>query len=360
MEGTRAIRGGAAPCGGGPPTDGLDIPTRGVGGGGTLANWLNILTHSRQTRRSSVGFTDSIVTGIEDEDLSFEHPHQQQMQQQTQMAMIRKPSEADLLRSRNVSFSEVMTPGGDGDLYFVNQFRRRVSVNTASGGGEGTGLTLEAASTSIQLTKDGMLRLEEVEVAKDRPAVVENSSQLTHARSFPTMESISEGLLMGQAEPAVAALTTTTTRLGQPPSAEKISDDDDSVFLIDFEAVQDGDRLKLKPQSRKFGISTLFDTHLAQNWFFRKNGHEQEEEDEEDHQQPNHHHHQPEGAPHIFTADADDGQHGHWDFGESRHSAADERGGGALGVGLLGRIQQAVADHPIRLREMNAWEPQGT
>jgi hypothetical protein len=36
----------------------------GGNGGGTFASWLNILTHNRHTRRSSVGFTDSIVTGI--------------------------------------------------------------------------------------------------------------------------------------------------------------------------------------------------------------------------------------------------------------------------------------------------------
>jgi hypothetical protein len=36
----------------------------GGGNGGTFASWLNILTHNRHTRRSSVGFTDSIVTGI--------------------------------------------------------------------------------------------------------------------------------------------------------------------------------------------------------------------------------------------------------------------------------------------------------
>ena len=46
----------------------------------------------------------------------------------------------------------------------------------------------------------------------------------------------------------------------------------ETLFLIDFEAVEDGDKMRLKPQSRKYGMSALFDTHLAQNWFFRQAG----------------------------------------------------------------------------------------
>ena len=69
MDGTRAIQGGMTAGGGGPPMDGLDIPTaaaggRKGGGGGTLATWLNMLTNHRHHRRESFGFTDSIITGI--------------------------------------------------------------------------------------------------------------------------------------------------------------------------------------------------------------------------------------------------------------------------------------------------------
>jgi hypothetical protein len=64
MEGTRAIQGGLSGGGHPSPGDGLDIPTGGGRGGGTLASWLNIFTHNRHHRRGSVGFTDSIVTGI--------------------------------------------------------------------------------------------------------------------------------------------------------------------------------------------------------------------------------------------------------------------------------------------------------
>jgi hypothetical protein len=31
-----------------------------------------------------------------------------------------------------------------------------------------------------------------------------------------------------------------------------------------------------------------------------------------------------------------------------------------VGGGILDRIQRVVADHPVRLREMNTWAPQGS
>jgi hypothetical protein len=55
------VSGGGVIVGGG---GGTGAGGGGGGGGGTFASWLNILTHNRHTRRSSVGFTDSIVTGI--------------------------------------------------------------------------------------------------------------------------------------------------------------------------------------------------------------------------------------------------------------------------------------------------------
>ncbi len=59
MSGGGGVGGSGAGGGGGVGGGGV-----GGGGGGTFASWLNILTHNRHTRRSSVGFTDSIVTGI--------------------------------------------------------------------------------------------------------------------------------------------------------------------------------------------------------------------------------------------------------------------------------------------------------
>jgi hypothetical protein len=52
--------------------------------------------------------------------------------------------------------------------------------------------------------------------------------------------------------------------------SEQRPEDSATLFLIDFEAVEDGNRLQLKPRSRKFAMSTLFDSHMAQNWFFRQ------------------------------------------------------------------------------------------
>ena len=87
-------------------------------------------------------------------------------------------------------------------------------------------------------------------------------------------------------------------------------------------------------------------------------GHEEEEEEQ---QHPDHH-----------VAIEDDDHHGHVDgvplpaSRDGQLAAAAARGdlkadirGPAVG-GLLGRIKQAVAEHPVRLREMNTWEPQGT
>jgi hypothetical protein len=59
-------------------------------------------------------------------------------------------------------------------------------------------------------------------------------------------------------------------REGQSLSAEQRPEDSATLFLIDFEAVEDGNRLQLKPRSRKFAVSTLFESHMAQNWFFRR------------------------------------------------------------------------------------------
>ena len=63
-----------------------------------------------------------------------------------------------------------------------------------------------------------------------------------------------------------------TQQQQQPLLADKMEEERETLFLIDFEAVEDGDKMRLKPQSRKYGMSTLFDTHLAQNWFFRQAG----------------------------------------------------------------------------------------
>jgi hypothetical protein len=59
-------------------------------------------------------------------------------------------------------------------------------------------------------------------------------------------------------------------REGQTVPVEQRPEDSATLFLIDFEAVEDGNRLQLKSRSRKFAMSTLFDSHMAQNWFFRQ------------------------------------------------------------------------------------------
>lgn len=340
MDGTRAIQGGGTAGGSGagglaPTMDGLDIPTsrQGSSGNRSLAGWLNMLTHHRHHRRESFGFTDSIVTGIEDEDSNSGLSNQEQ---QKPLAMARKPSEADLLRSRNVSFSELTSPGGDGDLYFVSQFRRRTSLT-----GEGVGgLTLEAASASLQVTKGGVLRLEELEVDIERS----NTSQLTTNKSLSIMEPIREGIQLGSAPTDASVISSEMVNTGQlthhqhlqqpPVKRQQGEDSEGGLFLIDFEAVEEegGNKLKLRPTSRKFGMSALFDTHLAQSWFFRNpNCHEDDENEE-----------------HHLT---DDEQQHH----DHQHQHPLAVGGG----GLLERIQRAVADHPVRLRELNAAEPQG-
>eukprot|EP00090_Calanus_glacialis_P030876 TRINITY_DN5024_c0_g1_i9.p1 TRINITY_DN5024_c0_g1~~TRINITY_DN5024_c0_g1_i9.p1 ORF type:complete len:233 (-),score=50.08 TRINITY_DN5024_c0_g1_i9:115-774(-) len=219
-----------------------------------------------------------------------------------------------------------MTPGDDGDMYFLrNKFRRNDSDNNLQ----------DAAQSSIHITTDGLLKLD---IAK--PAEPHRETPMPEV-NLPTLEEDKVLAIHSEtryAHEQTGLKETQTARAFEAVSdkskSNKLEDSEGSIFLIDLEEIEESNtgRTILKPQSKKFSASSLLQSKFAQNWFF-KNGDEDPDTDclviEEEEQ-----------SRKTSTTSSTD----------SRDSEKS----------ILTKIKSFVDKNPTKHREMNLWQPQGT
>jgi len=293
----------------------------GGGGGSKLSSWFGRLTGGggRSGRRGSIGFTAEInhaPPARMDEDSNSG------MEVTAATAPQREASGGLGFRRRDVSFSDIQTPGGDGDT-FVFQYKRRNSstpdfslLHSPPRQESGPEMLLQVGSSDGLSAMQPIIEGHRLQISQDTAAeAVHHEDQTTpyHLMRSQDHKTVKEG-----------------------------GGDGSSIFLIDLEPMEEGEGagLVLKPKSKKFSASKLFQTKLTQNWFFR-NG-----EDE--------------------TAASDGYKESRGGEGTpSRKTSADESREGAedmeddAGLTFFGKFQRAVDQQPRRLKEMNTWQPQG-
>jgi len=214
---------------------------------------------ARTQRRGSLGFSDSHIgtpPSRLDDDNSNSNSLEEKFRNGTISAISSKKD--GLSRKRNDSNSDLqgMTPGDDGDLYFLrNKFRRNDSDNNLQ----------DAAQSSIHVTTDGMLKLDIAHRETPMPGI--------HMPTLPEEKAVSTASETKYAHEDIVFNETPTAQHLEVVSAKpkKLEDSEGSIFLIDLEEMEDGGagRTILKPQSKKFSASSLLQSRFAQNWFFK-------------------------------------------------------------------------------------------
>ena len=53
------------------------------------------------------------------------------------------------------------------------------------------------------------------------------------------------------------------------PWSQATENKNDEIFLVDLEKINDGTGVKLKPQAKKFTLTSVLQANWAQNWFFK-------------------------------------------------------------------------------------------
>lgn len=320
MDGPRALMSGdGAPGFQGRPCDGMD---HGAIGAPTesrskFSSWIGRLAGTRE-RRGSIGFTadggidlNTSITRMDDDSNSGLDTGRGVTQYREEDGGVMGAA-IPFGKKREQSFSDLQTPGGDGDTFIFN-YRRRNSIEYSQ----------DAHLNSIK---------ESILFSDPEPAI----------SSLPTslLQTLHEGKLLQTLERPVDDDMEVDFR--QPdiltashyaPGAEVRgrTEEASSIFLIDIET-EDG---KIKPTSKKFSATNLLQGKLLQNWFFRNGSGDEEERD---------------------------GYHEDQDGETSRRNSRDkssteEREPEPLS--FLGKFRAAVEKHPKPLREMNTWQPQG-
>lgn len=320
---TSSSRGGFG-GGGGDDNDDMKIP--GNSKGVFFSGWMSKLG-ARTQRRGSLGFSDSHIgtppSRLDDDSNSG------YLEDKFSNGALSSPKKDGLSRKRNDSYSELMggmTPGDDGDLYFLrNKFRRDDSDNNLQ----------DASTSSIHLTTDGMLRLD---IAK--------SSDPHRETPMPEvgLQTLKEGKVLDissetrYAHEHIDLKETPTARafeaIADKSKGKQIEDNEGSIFLIDLEEMEESEngRKILKPKSKKFSASSILQSKFAQNWFF-KNGDEDTDS--------------------LVTEDEEHSRKTSTISNTSTDSNDSERS-------ILTKLKTFVDKNPTRHREMNLLQPQGT
>jgi len=265
---------------------------------------------ARTQRRGSLGFNDSHIgtppSRLDDDSNSgfIEDKYQSGELEKNSISksprLPRKGIDSDLYgvipRKQIDSHSEVygITPGEDGDSYFLmNKYRQNDCDSTLQ----------DTLKSSIHITRNGLV---ELDIAK--PNKPEKCATIT-------------GL-------ALPILDIALPIVDIEKSKKKIDDNEESIFLIDLEKVEESkNRTKiLKPQTKKFSASTLLQNNLAQNWFFQKNDDDTSNLVKEE-----------DGPPNKHTANETDSDRS-----------------------MFYKLKTLVEKNHSNHREMNVWQPQGT
>lgn len=312
--------------GGGGDDDDMKIPANSKSV--FFSSWMTKLG-ARTQRRGSLGFSDSHIgtppSRLDDDSNSG------YMEDKFSNGALEtvSPKREFLSRKRTDSHSDShgMTPGDDGDLYFLsNKFRRNDSDHNLQ----------DAAASSIHITTDGMLKLDiakpSSEPHRETPMPGAGLATLEEDKVF----SISSERRYAHEQtgfeenPAGRAFEVVSKK----SKGKQIEDSEGSIFLIDLEETEESDtgRKVLKPQSKKFSASSILQSKFAQSWFF-KNG----EEDTDS----------------LVTEDEDPSRKTSKTSITSNDSSDSERS-------LLTKLKTFVDKNPTKHREMNLWQPQGT
>jgi len=207
---------------------------------------------ARTQRRGSLGFSDSQI-GTPPSRLDDDNSNSGSLENKFRNGTVSSVSSKKdgLSRKRNDSNTDLhgMTPGDDGELYFLkNKFRRNDSDKNLQ----------EAAQSSIHVTTDGLLKLD-----------IARSSEPHRETPMPgILQTLSEEKTFSTNSEAKCAhediqIVSTLPR--------KTEESEGSIFLIDLEEMEDNGagRTILKPQSKKFSASSILQSRFAQNWFFK-------------------------------------------------------------------------------------------
>jgi len=218
---------------------------------------------ARTQRRGSLGFSDSHIgtpPSRLDDDNSNSNCESLEKKFRNGTISAHSLKKEGLSRKRNDSTTDLhgMTPGDDGDLYFLkNKFRRNDSDNNLQ----------DAAQSSIHVTTDGMLKLDIARSSDHHretpmPGVI-----------LPTLAEEKSVKNSDETKYAHEDIGIKDTRHFEVVSEKnkKMEDSEGSIFLIDLEEIEDSGagRTILKPQSKKFSASSILQSRFAQNWFFK-------------------------------------------------------------------------------------------
>jgi len=340
MDGPKSLHGGASQSGfhGRPQHDddlllaGLDVPGR-SGDRQQMSTWIDRLTgQQREQRRGSVGFSEH----------SMSHPLSRMDEDSNGMADLPPPPNTAreetngiaFCRKREMSMSELQTPGGDGDT-FVLLYRPREPEESSS-------FALHKDFSHIRLTNPGQAGL-----PSHSPKHLKGDTLTTPSSSTTILEPIAEMRAhprpdssehacndAGVVKPAVPDQP--TAGLSAAPSH---SEPASSIFLIDIEMSEDSrtGQTRITPHSKKFSTTNL----LQNNWLFRKDKVDQEDSLVPEHESDN----ASDRKISIDSTASNDDQPGAIEEGE--------------GLTFLGKFRKVLEQHPNSMREMNTWAPQG-
>jgi len=322
LKALTSSEGGFGGGGGGGDDDDMRVPENSKSV--FFSGWMSKLGAKTQ-RRGSLGFSDShsgTPPSRLDDDSNSGYM-EDKLKSGTMSAISTKKS--GISRKRNDSNSDLqgMTPGDDGDLYFLrNKFRRDDSDNNLQ----------DAAQSSIHVTTDGMLKLD---IAK--PAEPHRETPMPGA-NLPTLRedkvlSLETETRYAHEENGLRETTTARPFAGIAEKSKKPEDSEGSIFLIDLEEMEDSGtgRTILKPQSKKFSASSILQSKFAQNWFFKNN------EDDAD-------------TDCLVTEEEEESR-------KTSRSSIDSRDSEKS---ILTKIKTLVEKTPTKHREMNLLQPQGT
>jgi len=324
MSDLKALTSSAGGFGSGGDDD--DMPIPGNSKGVFFSGWMSKFG-ARTQRRGSLGFSDSHI-GTPPSRLDDDSNSGYMEDKFANGALVTtSPKKEGFSRKRNDSNSDLhgMTPGDDGDLYFLrNKFRRNDSDNNLQ----------DAAQSSIHITTDGLLKLDLA-----RPAEPHRETPMPGAH-LPTLEEdkvLSTRSDTRYAHEQTGLKETPTARafeaISENSKSNKREDKDGSIFLIDLEEMEENNtgRTVLKPQSKKFSASSLMQSKFAQNWFF-KNSDEDPDTD-------------------CLVIEEEE---------QSRKTSTTSTDSRDSEKSILTKIKSLVDKTPTKHREMNLLQPQGT
>jgi hypothetical protein len=314
----------------------------GGGGGGKLSSWIGRLAGTRDTRRGSLGFSDSGINlttplaRIDDDNDSNDT-----------LPPGFRPDGLSIDRRRSYTSDMMNTPGGDGDT-FIMHYRRQTEV-----GGQDSNL--------LTYSKDDGLMMD---IEPSKPSITD---------SIYAMEPILEGRILQQTDfkmdPSLEReYKMETAHPGGSSTIEFRPEEtlrDNAVFLVDLEKMDDGIGVKLKPNPKKFSLTSVLQSNWAQNWFIKNGEDEEAAQDglDEDGERSRSNSVSRKGSTEKNPKKISEEYNRITGESTRRNSDLSRRTSPQpedveQPLNFIGKFKRAVEEHPKPLRNMNTWEPQ--